>query len=902
MFRSTPMLSTFGLTAVAMVVTTACNQPPPAPSVAITPEAPTTRDDLEALFDEVEDPNRSDIVNYSYAWEVLPAGAPDSEEAWEARDELSGAIVGSDQTEKGQTWRVTVTASDGVEVTASETSEPTRIENSLPEMVSVRLSPADGVDTFGTLTASGSAIDEDGDEVVLDYTWLVNGTPIEVEGNVLTGEYFDKNDVVTVEVTPNDGEAPGETVVSNAVTILNSVPRIEGVVISPEEILEETEVFCEPVGWFDPDEDPPGITATWLVNGVEVEGVTGALTGEHFGKDDLIRCMGAPDDGDDLGDMQVSEVVQVQNTAPALGSVELSSTSPKASDVLTINPIGGVDVDGDEVNYLVEWYVDGEVVARSLELPEGSFIKGQEIYAMVTPTDGVAVGEPVKSDVATAVNSPPEILEISMAPEVLYTDSAAFPSVTAVDLDGDRITYTKTWKVNGTVVGETGSVLDGDVYFDKGDTVQVELTPNDGEDDGAAVGSTVYTVQNSPPTAPEVVIDPEEPKSDDDLWCEVVTESTDADEDDLEYEITWTRNGTDFGGADTLDREGDYIDSDDTEDKDTWVCSVNVSDGTDDVTVTASVEVLDWAGPRNFTTCGQGGYLGPSQSACNSTYSGTSLDSAVTVSNGWQTWEVPQDGVYRIEARGAQGGRGRFGSNPGYNGARMRGDFTLKEGEKLRILVGQMGTNGSGSYSAGGGGASWVLKEDGTVLLAAAGGGANGYAYSGGGSFYNTSCGGQSGSRARRMSSSSSSSSCSTSYTSTGYGGTYQYRYTGSRYYYGGGGAGYRGNGTYYTSYCSSPAYAITSSSSLSGRGSNGRYADGGFGGGGCGGYAYRYSWSSFTYTSSSWGSGGGGGYTGGGGGYGRGGGGGSFNAGSSQSNTTAGNSGPGRVIVDLAP
>ena len=59
-----------------------------------------------------------------------------------------------------------------------------------------------------------------------------------------------------------------------------------------------------------------------------------------------------------------------------------------------------------------------------------------------------------------------------------------------------------------------------------------------------------------------------------------------------------------------------------------------------------------------FTNCNATGKNGPSQSNCNSEYSGTSLDGDVTVSNGIQSWTIPSTGTYTIECFGAQGGGG----------------------------------------------------------------------------------------------------------------------------------------------------------------------------------------------------------------------------------------------------
>ena len=45
-----------------------------------------------------------------------------------------------------------------------------------------------------------------------------------------------------------------------------------------------------------------------------------------------------------------------------------------------------------------------------------------------------------------------------------------------------------------------------------------------------------------------------------------------------------------------------------------------------------------------FTSCGQGGPYGPSQSQCNSEYYDTELEGQVSLNNGTQEWVVPTNG------------------------------------------------------------------------------------------------------------------------------------------------------------------------------------------------------------------------------------------------------------------
>ena len=56
-------------------------------------------------------------------------------------------------------------------------------------------------------------------------------------------------------------------------------------------------------------------------------------------------------------------------------------------------------------------------------------------------------------------------------------------------------------------------------------------------------------------------------------------------------------------------------------------------------------------------------------------------------------------------------------------GAYMRGDFALKKGEVIKILVGQKAVVNTVHQSSGGGGGSFVAKNNNVPLLVAWGGG-----------------------------------------------------------------------------------------------------------------------------------------------------------------------------------
>ena len=130
---------------------------------------------------------------------------------------------------------------------------------------------------------------------------------------------------------------------------------------------------------------------------------------------------------------------------------------------------------------------------------------------------------------------------------------------------------------------------------------------------------------------------------------------------------------------------------------------------------------------HTFTNCGATGRTGPTLANCKSSYDTVwegDTDFFNVQTQGIQEWTVPSTGTYRIEAYGAEGGNGS-GSSTGGLGARMRGDFSLTNGEVIKIMVGQQG-GGDGNSVGGGGGASCSCSTGG-------GGGGGGYSGGGGG-------------------------------------------------------------------------------------------------------------------------------------------------------------------------
>jgi len=141
---------------------------------------------------------------------------------------------------------------------------------------------------------------------------------------------------------------------------------------------------------------------------------------------------------------------------------------------------------------------------------------------------------------------------------------------------------------------------------------------------------------------------------------------------------------------------------------------------------------------HTFTNCSATGREGPTLANCKSSYNvswedDTDLFNVQT--QGVQEWTAPTTGTYTIEVWGASGtDSGNSGSGDGGRGVKMKGSFSLTNGQILKIIVGQVGLEGS--YESGGGGGSYVYSDasDSYPLIVAGGGaGASHYGGKGGG-------------------------------------------------------------------------------------------------------------------------------------------------------------------------
>ncbi|MEC8193380.1 MAG: hypothetical protein VX127_11640, partial [Myxococcota bacterium] len=391
-------------------------------------------------------------------------------------------------------------------------------------------------------------------------------------------------------------DAHGMTASAAVAVMVDDVPTVTDVAIVPVPAFAGDVLRCE---WaFSDATGSDASTAEWSMAGATLG--TGPTMAGPWVRGDSVTCTVTPFDGVFEG-TAVSATISVSNTAPVASAAVISPTLPRVGDALTCSLAGFTDADGDADASHYAWRV-GDAEVGTGATWSGAAVRGDEVTCTATPHDGVDSGVPQTASV-TIGNGLPSIDSAILMPAAPTTETDISVTAVTTDPDGDPVTISWDWVVNGIPTGVTGDALDSS-HFARSDSVEAVGVPHDGTDAGPpfAVGPTI--VQNTPPEAPTVAIEPGEPtEGTDPLLCVVSPAGVpDVDGDAVGYTVVWTRDGAVFTGTDTTTIAGDTVPGASTSAGELWVCEAVPTDGIDDGPSGEDSVVVESAQTRVFVT------------------------------------------------------------------------------------------------------------------------------------------------------------------------------------------------------------------------------------------------------------------------------------------------------------
>ena len=526
-------------------------------------------------------------------------------ESYQWENQTTGVVLGTSASitlsplsvSPGDTVSCTYGVDDGISSTSS--SALISIINTDPSINSLSIAPSNPY-IGDTLTCMGSVSDDDLETPIESHQWenQTTGVLLSTTSSLdLDTSNASPSDVIacTLTVTDLSGGTASDT---QTVSVGNLPPSIDTLSFDQTTVAIGDTLACV-VSASDPEGETPILTYAW-------ENTT---TGTALGSGSTLTLNSSMATGLD----EISCTATAEDSYGAVASQSISifvdETIPVFSTVATISPNSGVlintaltclgtasDPDGTSVTLAYVWMVGTTTIATgtSLDLLTTSVQPNDVILCTITATDGD--GEQATSSTSVTVeNSAPEITSVVIDPDPAYTNTDLIAVPSHSDLEGDSVSFTYTWNVNGADI-QSGSIdTFASTLFSKNDTISVSVVAEDGQDVSAIVTESIV-ISNSLSSAPIISIAPSAPLEQvDDISCSIDVVSADTDADPVTYSFAWTVDGTPYtSSSDTATTS--TVSAFDLNGGEEWECSVTPNDGQDDGIVATESVVIDGEG------------------------------------------------------------------------------------------------------------------------------------------------------------------------------------------------------------------------------------------------------------------------------------------------------------------
>lgn len=504
----------------------------------------------------------------------------------------------------GDTWSTT-------SLTITETIVVT---NSPPTASDVQISPIGATSSEDiTLTYTFSDQDNGDTESGTIIQWSKNGAhETQFDGLMtISSDETTRDDEWIVSVTPSDGQDFGTPVDSNTITVLNSLPAISSSVISPSNPTSDDDLTASFTGDEDNDGDVLTFEYRWYLGGVLQDGLDdltilpsiATRTGDTWEVE--VRAFDGQGHSVWIRSNTVSIQGQTTNTAPTVDSATISPIDPQTSDSLTASSISS-DADMDSiVDTQYRWWKNGVMTTISSSTLESTMtMKGDVWTVEVRVNDGTDWSAWTASSSVQIMNTAPDLESAYISASEVLTGQDITLNSTMSDVDGDALTMSIVWYLNGESQTEYNNqaTLPSSATT-KGDTWTAVVQANDGEATSQQSETLSVTVLNSEPVLSLVLDDAV--TSQDDLSVETTISDIDGDLTEI-VSITWFRNGFREGSLD----DATNVPSSYLGPGQEWSVEVVVTDGESSVLSTASAIIENAPPSAQITVLTESLYAG----------------------------------------------------------------------------------------------------------------------------------------------------------------------------------------------------------------------------------------------------------------------------------------------------
>ena len=486
------------------------------------------------------------------------------------------------------------TSGDAWTTTSVTITETVVVSNNPPTASNVQVSPSsptssDAITLFYTFSDQDSGDTESGTTI----HWSQNGAHQSQFDGMMTisSTSILKGDSWQAAVTPSDGEDFGATVNSNTVTVLNSLPSISSVTISPSNPTVDEDLTASISGETDNDGDTLAFEYRWYLNGALQDGLDDLTIVPSLATraDDVWEVEVRAHDGEGHSSWIRSDTISVtgdtSNNAPTVDSITISPPNPKTLDTLVASSTSS-DADMDSiVDTQYRWSKNGIMTTISTSTIDSTMTTKGDLWTVeVRVNDGTEWSLWTTSSSLEILNTAPSLDSATISMNEAATDENVTVIALMSDVDGDQTTMSITWYLDGVIQLEYDDQATLPSFAtNKGELWTAVVQANDGEATSSQSETLSVAIINSDPI---LSVSLENVTSQDNLLLQ--TSISDIDDDVTEVStITWLRNGFREGSLDGAT----IVPSSYLGPGQEWSVEVNVTDGSSYVLSTASIIV-----------------------------------------------------------------------------------------------------------------------------------------------------------------------------------------------------------------------------------------------------------------------------------------------------------------------